>query len=220
MSPDLSKYPDNVRVVSSIAEMITQNFTPDKNVLLVRRDLQGDFESLAQNILARTGNYSKRWFKNGAEKMNGEKELRVFFSLNKPLEMNPACLMALEHLHADIEELRKHRFKATLRVEQANNQGGYHIDGRGNKRLHSRVLVNYSGAQTLGYHPDDVTVLPPHGLVTEFRKGAQPFAMGLGNIWRHAAEHNGIALPFVHSSPIGNESPRLLLVADPFGSNP
>lgn len=220
MSPDFSSYPDNVREVASISDMITSDFSQDENVLLVRRDLKGDFESVADQVFSRLGGRSKVWFRNGAEKMHGDKEMRQFFSLAKPMELNPFCLLALEQITKDIEELRRLRYKATLRLERENPHGGFHIDGRGNKKLHSRVLVNYSGAQTLGYHPRDVNSLPASGLVVDFKSGAQPFSMGLGNIWRHAGEYNGITAPFVHSSPIGNDCPRLLLVADPYGSDP
>lgn len=233
MSPDYSskanEYPDNVRIVSSIAEMMESDFDQDHNVLLLRRELSGNFNEVAEAVLSRSGVYSKTKFRAGVTQRHtpyeckewGLRELSQFFTWTRGLEVNDGCKEALDQIRSDIEELKKYRFKSTVRVERKNDHGTVHVDGGGNKKLQSRVLVNYAGAPTLGYAQSDIM----SGRVSisrdiKIKEGAQPFIMKLGHIWRQCAVENQQSLPFVHSEPLGNDRPRILLVADPYGSDP
>lgn len=233
MSPDYSSkanvYPDNVRIVSSIAEMMETDFDPDHNVLLLQREINGNFNEVADAVLGRSGVYRKTKFRSGVTKKYtsyeckqfGLRELSQFFTWTKGLEVNDACKAALDQIRLDIEELKKYRFISTIRVERENKEGRVHVDGGGNKKLHSRVLVNYAGAPTLGFAQSDVL----SGRVStssdiKIKDGAQPFIMQLGHIWRQCTVENEQSLPFVHSEPLGNDRPRILIVADPYGSDP
>lgn len=233
MSPDYSskqnEYPENVKIVSSIAEMMETDFDQDHNVLLLRRELSGNFNEVAQAVLSRSGVYRKTKFSAGVTKKytpyeckeQGLCDLSQFFTWTRGLEVNDACSAALDQIRSDIEELKKFRFKSTIRVERENKQGMVHVDGGGNKKLHSRVLVNYVGAPTLGFAQNDIlSGRVSLGRDIIFKDGAQPFIMQLGDIWRQCTVENHQSLPFVHSEPLGNDRPRILLVADPFGSDP
>ncbi len=217
-----SPYPENVLIVGSLADLFDAVLSHEKNVALLRRDLNGDYAAITQGVLDRHRSAPELRYKNyGRIKPDYAHEdmpISRFFRDANLAAQTPAGRAALETIRADIEIFREHGFKPMIRVQRRNIVGSAHIDGAGNAKMMDRLLVNYHGASTRGWRPDDVVLAPGGGVPAQIKPEAKSFDMHLGDIWRHAAAHNKASRPFLHSVPVGNTQPRLLIVADPKAS--
>lgn len=214
MSPDYSSktnvYPDNVRIVSSMPEFKRTSFSRTQNVVLMSRQLSGDFNAVAEKVLSKRKNDAAMSF----DETKGNYNFDTFFHFARALN-TPQAIAALEQIARDVEVLKNAGYSSQIRLQRHNKGGRAHVDGSIRSSNH-RVLINYSGAATLGWAQSDVDVdVTENPARITFHHGAAPFGMSLGHIWKHMSLSHPYKTPFVHSVPVGNDKPRMLLVADP-----
>ena len=214
MSPDLSvkgtQYPENIHIVSSMREFSEADFTAKNNVVLFPRVLTGDFNAVTMKILSRCDNDNFLRF----DDRQGNFGFDQFFQMAQGL-YTPEALAALEQIARDVEFLKSSGYLPQIRVQRENLAGRAHVDGSVQGPVH-RVLANYSGATTLGWAQEDVMLdMTQNPVRIKFQNAAKPFSMGLGSIWKQMTISHPLQTPFVHNVPVGNDQPRMLLVADP-----
>lgn len=207
MSPDFSSYPDNVRVVKTNGALFRGEFTRNKNVILQPRQLLGDFNAVAEKVLSKRKKEKFLCFG-----FQSRLSFDHFFHFARVLRTED-CQMALDQIRADIEMIQSYGFKPQLRVHRSPRGDQAHVDG-GRERL----LTVYTGATTLGWHPDHATVYPKKeggflGIV-DLKDGAVDFKMNRGDIWRHTGMKTAKGVPFTHAEPTGYDDARMLIVAN------
>jgi hypothetical protein len=203
MSHHLSDYPDNVIVVRTFKEMTETPFNDSRNVILRPRQLNGDFNAVAQHVLTHFPRERSVSFGYSHRKSTDD-----FLNLANALE-SIECRAALEQIAADVRALTKIGYGVQIRLQRhSSNKEKPHVDG-----FRDRILTNYCGATTLGWQPKDVdTSNPSNPIIAE---GAQPFRMRLGDMWRQKCKLSKGFHPFVHSVPTDNTEIRMLMVASP-----
>lgn len=211
---------ERIKLVDNIYALLTSDFEPKANVVLLPRALSGDFDALAEKM---------------AEYFNlGEEEIFIKYSENSKLKEFRESLDeeglcdAIDVILNDMEFLYSSRARVHMRLlrkyKQHSDTYKFHVDGV--DQNFDRFMTCYNNPVTEFVKNEDVLRVSGHDAWC--KKGAEIYHFNPGDIWKARIRNKSKGLvgdfidkitkekerrAFVHRAQISDQ-PRLVVVAD------
>ena len=211
---------DRIKVVPDICALLTEDFEPKANVILMPRRLPGDFDALAQVMAVSFGLAEDEIF----IKYKDREKLEAFGETLKDEELQRGLAMIL----ADMEFFKTAGARTHMRLLRGySDKSGthdFHVDGL--NQDFDRLMTCYNAPVTQFVRNDDVVSVDGHKAV--IRDDAPVYEFRPGDIWKQrvrnkkpetmaerlkAMAENKVKRAFVHRAQKCSH-PRLMTVGD------